>query len=233
MKFLNEEIITSDNWQNLYKLIAFNLEEIEEVFINKGLGEKQVSPLIPNLLNILNFISPEKVKVIIITAEPVKGSDNKGIPYDEGKGCSSQVITKFSKGLFKELSREIKGFKHPSTCDLTPWIEQGVLTINSNLLSFPTLNKISYPDVWRFIITCIIREVTKCNPTCILVVWGGKELNHYSRIFTKNKLFQTNAPDHFNNDFAESNVFNEINLELIKYKEKPIDWRLVKDSTSS
>lgn len=225
MEFLGQTLTISEGWESFFEDIKLNMIDINQVFTSKNLHVLKSTPLRSNLFNILNFIKPEDVKVIILTSRPTDITDDFGISYDKGLGCSSdKEITPLLRTVYKELTNDIQGFKSPKNGDLMKWIKQGVLLVNAEPLVFSDKK---YPEVWKGVIVNLIRTVNKVNSNIILVIWGDRNSqSYYTKMFSKNTILASLEPSFKKNDFVGSKPFSKIN-EILKAKSlEVIDWNL-------
>ena len=83
-----------------------------------------------DIFRALRLTPPDKVKVVIIGQDPyhTPGQAN-GLAFSIANGNPIQPSL---RNIFKELVSDI-GCPMPTTTDLTPWAEQGVLLLNASL----------------------------------------------------------------------------------------------------
>lgn len=222
IEFLGEDIVISEGWEDFFADITSHLRDIEKSIKNKKLHEQQTCPLKRDIFNILNYIHPEDVKVIIITPQPSNIISNKVVINDYGMGCSTYFNTTISRNIHKELFRKHK-FNTPENGHLNKWIEQGVLLINFNLLLFPLEDK-QFSEMWRGVITILIRYINSKVNDIILVVWHDKIVQSFFIKTFKNTIFTASDPNKKNCDLYNSDQFDLINESLIAKGKTPIDW---------
>lgn len=91
---------------------------------------KTICPPQDQIFRALELTPPDKVKVVIIGQDPyhTPGQAN-GLAFSIANGNPIQPSL---RNIFKELTADI-GCPMPTTTDLTPWAEQGILLLNAAL----------------------------------------------------------------------------------------------------
>ncbi len=108
-------------------VLAQNLAAAAQVERDNG---KTICPPQEQIFRALELTPPDKTKVVIIGQDPyhTPGQAN-GLAFSIANGNPIQPSL---RNIFKELVADI-GCPMPTTTDLTPWAQQGVLLLNASL----------------------------------------------------------------------------------------------------
>lgn len=196
------------SWENLFKNSKDELLDIFEVLenINYFPSNKQIfRPFYETPL--------DQVKVVIFGNTP--NINSNGLAYSSDKEESQEL-----KKIKQKLEKDIMTFTSSSN-SLISWAKQGVLLINRNL----TMSRDLVQDIWKGFIKKVIEEIQNKNKECIFVLWGNQNL--LSFIKYKNNILssQNILINSKENNFMNSNHFEEINIRL--GIEKSINWNII------
>ncbi len=213
-------------WKDILKE-EFNKDYYKniELFLKKQ--EKESKIIFPKKENIFKTltISPEETKIIIIGQDPYHGENQaNGLAFSIEKG---QKIPPSLRNIFKEIELEFGCKMSKKNGDLSPWLYQGVLLLNTILTvekSIPGAHK----DIgWDIFTDAIIKKISDNYDKKIFILWGA-HASKKEQIINKNKhlILTSNHPSPFSayRGFFGNNHFKKANDFLIKNNQKPINW---------
>ncbi|AHI52370.1 uracil-DNA glycosylase [Spiroplasma culicicola] len=209
IKLFEENNILIDIQNTLDKITDFN----------------NVFPPKENIFRIFTLIKPEDVKIVIIGQDPyhTKGSAN-GIAFS----VSNNVKTPPSlKNIFKELKNDLN-IDHFDNNDLSQWVKQGVLLINT-IFTVKESQPGSHKNIgWEQIVVKILNCINKINTNIIYCLWGNYAKNLYNNLDTKSEyciISMHPSPFSYKNGFENSKPFSKINGILNEMRIRTIDWQ--------
>lgn len=188
------------------------------------------------IFNALTLTPPDTVKVVIIGQDPYHGAGQaNGLAFSVNPGVA---LPPSLRNIFKELHDDI-GCPIPTSGDLTPWAERGVLLLNTSLTV--ERGKPASHSSWagqEFVLD-VCHACTWLPQPIVFLLWGGHAraftagLQIYSR--TKNKcsicsshpspLGATNGNSRVP-AFLGSHPFSQANRFLESHGAKPVSWEL-------
>lgn len=170
-----------------------------------------------------------EVKVVIIGQDPyhlMHGSQPSatGACFE----CAPGMPIRHSlEQLFTRLTATVEGFTEPQSGDLTKWMQQGVLLLNSALTTNANQPG-AHLGVWSFFPIKILQFLSKSRKNIVYMTWGRESQKFQKYIEGENLILEASHPAArgYANSFNKMNHFNECNEYLVKHKIPPIDWCL-------
>jgi uracil-DNA glycosylase len=201
-------------------LLGDSIELLAEIDLQ--ISACEINPARGNIFKALS-IEPSQVKVIIL------GQD----PYPDRRlatGLAFSIPPEISKfpptlrNIFTEYETDL-GFARPRSGDLTPWIGEGVLLLNT-ILTCSSGESLSHAEIgWeRFTRDLLSRLIT---PSTAGILWGSRA-HEYSQYFHEGSLVQSSHPSPLSayRGFFGSKPFTRTNEILATKGIAPIDWSL-------
>lgn len=171
-------------------------------------------------------VAPKDVRVVIIGQDPYHHPN-------QAHGLCFSVLPPTSPppslvNIFKELERTVSGFKRPAHGNLTAWVNQGVLLLNTTL-TVQAYTPLSHQrQGWEEITDAFISWIQMQVPQIIFVLWGNHAKSKIPLINTQHHvILQSGHPSPLSiRHFANNNHFVLINQLLEARGDTPIDWKL-------
>lgn len=197
-----------------------------------------ICPPQDQIFRALELTPPDKVKVVIIGQDPyhTPGQAN-GLAFSIANGNPIQPSL---RNIFKELVSDIE-CDMPTTTDLTPWAEEGVLLLNATL-TVEAHKANSHADWgWQSFTSEVFRACSELPQPIVYLAWGKFAQNVVHRIYPekttnwrevirtqkKGCMFAPHpSPLSANRGFFGSKPFSYANSLLEMWGEEIIDWRL-------
>lgn len=172
-----------------------------------------------------------KVKVVIVGQDPYHGpgqanglcfSVNPGVPFPPSL-----------KNIFKELCDDLH-VPYPTSGDLTPWAEQGVLLLNATLTVEEKHPLSHHGQGWEQFTDAIIEALCERRQPVLFILWGSSAYRKCESIRSKcqggahHPILTTVHPSPLSayRGFFGCRHFSKANALLVEIGESPIDWRL-------
>jgi len=173
-----------------------------------------------DLFHVLNLIEPERVKVVVVGQDPYPS-----VRYATGVAFSIPDTIQQSDyppslvNIFKEYKDDL-GFPEPSSGNLVPWVERGVLLWNA----YPSV-QVGKPGShhwceWEY----LTREVLdRTASQGAVIIYLGRVAQTFAIPGYERQLYTSHpSPLGARYGFLGSRIFSQVNAML----DQPIDWRL-------
>lgn len=178
------------------------------------------------VLRALQEVDFDQVKVVILGQDPYHGAD-------QAIGLSFAVPNELSpkppslKNIFKELSSDIGVEMTGRGSDLSGWVSQGVLLLNT-VLTVRGSQAFSHRDKgWETFTNRIIRELNEREDPVVFILWGAPARKKKEIITGKQHFIVESAhpsPLSAHGGFFGSRPFSKANAILKKVGKSPINW---------
>ena len=205
------------NWRKLLGESVQLLVPIEE-----KLSNEDYLPRKTNLLRSLTF-NPLDAKVLILGQDPYPNKeDAMGLAFSTARADGSLPAS--LKNIFIELNSDL-GILKPTSGDLTPWCNQGVVLLNRTL-SCRIGESGSHRDLgWREFTFEVVKVLADLDVVAIL--WG-KSAQELSNLFTEERLIESVHPSPLSayRGFFGSKPFSRANALLQASNRQAINWEL-------
>lgn len=183
-----------------------------------------VYPKKEDCLCLFDLIDPNDIKVVIIGQDPYHNPNQaNGIAFS----ASNEIKTPKSLiNIFKELKSDLK-IEHFDNNDLSGWVKQGVLLINTCWTVIKN-NPGSHAKLgWQLIVSDILNSLNKDNSNIVYCLWGNYAKGVYEKLeFKTNNVISSAHPSPFSclKGFKGTKPFSKINTILLNNNLEPIDW---------
>lgn len=188
--------------------------------------EKTIYPPGSLIFNAFNKTPFDKLKVVLLGQDPYHGKGQAmGLSFSVPKGIRQPPSL---INIFQELHNDV-GVPVPTTGDLTPWAEQGVMLLNA-ALTVRAKEPNSHAKIgWHQFTDAVIKKISDEKEGIVFLLWGAFAHQKQELIDqTKHHVLKAAHPSPYSADkgFFGCKHFSKTNEYLIKQKQQPIDWRL-------
>ena len=211
--------------------MGFHLDEVHETW--RPFFSPQI-PLINGILNQLDFntIAPSRneifraftypldsVRVLILGQDPYPG-----VGVADGLAFSSKTlpIPASLRNIFIEYQSDL-GFTVPSSADLTPWAEEGVLLLNRTLTTSIGDRNAHVRKGWSQFTFSVAELLSKRD--VVAVLWGNNA-RELAPLFNYRIESAHPSPLSARRGFFGSKPFSRTNQILIELGREPINWEI-------
>lgn len=222
--FLKEGHIPIE-WKNFFESNIENLNKISD-FIDSKKTENIIYPPIKNVFKA--FISPDKIKVVILGQDPYHNGSAVGYCFSV---LSGNNINPSLRNIYKEL--KANGYNNiKEDGDISHWAKQGCFLLNTSLTVEKSIPD-SHTNIWNDFTNNVIKYLANNYKNLVWLLMGSKAHYFQNLIdFKNNKVICTSHPSPFSahrntkkiQSFFGSNCFNEINSYLEKVNKSKIVW---------
>lgn len=216
--------IVEAGWAAALDPVKDNIAKMGD-FLREQLAEgKRYLPSGDNVLRA--FKQPfDDVRVLIVGQDPYP---TPGHPV----GLSFSVDPKVSRlpgslvNIFSEYSADL-GYPTPSTGDLSPWTERGVLLLNRVLTVEPGKPGSHRGKGWEQVTEQAIRALAARDKPLVAILWGRDARNLAPVLGDTPRIESAHpSPMSAHNGFFRTHPFSRANQLLQGQDAKPIDWKL-------
>ena len=181
-------------------------------------------PAGPNVLRAFTFPLDE-VKVLIVGQDPYP-TPGHAVGLSFSVAPDVRPLPRSLDNIFKEY-RDDLGHPLPSTGDLTPWCEQGVMLLNRVLTVRPGTPASHRGKGWEAVTECAIRALVARRKPLVAVLWG-RDASTLKPMLDDTAVIESPHPSPLSasRGFFGSKPFSRANELLIQRGAEPVDWRL-------
>lgn len=181
-------------------------------------------PAGPNVLRAFTF-PLDKVRVLIVGQDPYP-TPGHAVGLSFSVAPDVRPLPRSLDNIFKEY-RDDLGYPPPSTGDLTPWCEQGVMLLNRVLTVRPGTPASHRGKGWEAVTECAIRALVARRQPLVAVLWG-RDASTLKPMLEDTAVIESAHPSPLSasRGFFGSKPFSRANELLRQRGAEPIDWRL-------
>lgn len=198
-------------------------------------GEQVVYPAQDDILNALAYTGPADVRAVVLGQDPYHGPGQAmGLAFSVPAG---QKLPPSLRNIYKELAGDL-GCPAPTSGDLTPWAEQGVLLLNTSLTVREHEAGSHARLGWRALTDYVVGACARLPQTVVFLAWGrpaismveeqvgraGNPPNKFVLASTHPSPLSANRPAGDLAAFIGSRPFSQANRILQEHGAAPIDW---------
>ncbi len=195
-----------------------------QAFLNEEYTNRTIYPSEDKIFNALNHVPFDKVKVVIIGQDPYhEPGQAQGISFSVPKDVE---IPPSLINIMKEIEDDL-GVKCEPNGDLTRWLDQGVLLLNT-VLTVRRGQANSHKDKgWEKFTGEIIKKLGSRKEPIVFLLWGSYAQSFAPFIHGQHLILKAPHPSPLSayRGFFGCKHFSKCNEFLVKNGEKPIDWR--------
>lgn len=166
----------------------------------------------------------DQVKVLIVGQDPYPTPGNAmGLSFSVKPGVP---IPKSLNNIFRELHDDL-GCAYPTSGDLRPWAERGVMLLNRVLTVIPNQAGSHQGRGWEEVTDQAISALVKRNRPLVPILWG-KQAQSVVPALGDTPTVQSPHPSPLSasRGFFGSRPFSRTNSLLQQMGASPIDWQL-------
>jgi uracil-DNA glycosylase len=182
---------------------------------------------LPSGANVLRaFTQPfDEVRVLIVGQDPYP---TPGHPVGLSFSVAPEVrpLPRSLQNIFRELAADL-GQGPPSTGDLTPWTEHGVLLLNRVLTVAPGRPASHRGKGWEAVTEQAIRALVARRKPLVAILWG-RDAQTLRPMLGDTACIESAHPSPMSADrgFFGSRPFSRAGELLLRQGGEPVDWKL-------
>jgi uracil-DNA glycosylase len=166
------------------------------------------------------------VRVLIVGQDPYP-TPGHAIGLSFSVAPETRPIPRSLANIFREYSTDL-GHPTPSTGDLTPWAEQGVLLLNRVLTVAPGDPGSHRDKGWEKVTEQAIRALVDRDAAPLVAILWGRDARNLAPLLVDVPLVESPHPSPMSADrgFFGSRPFSRVNALLEELGGDPVDWKL-------
>lgn len=201
-----------------------------EKFVAREYRIAQCYPHIENIFGALNFVNPLEVKCIVVGQDPYHGPGQaNGLAFSVTKNAP---LPPSLKNIFKEYSADT-GFPSPLNGDLSPWVSEGVLLLNT-VLTVREGNANSHAKQgWEIFTYRLMQRVLEVAPDVGFICFGKPAFELANKLISENPernitVISTPHPSPLSayRGFFGSKPFTRFNHQQAEKGKETVSWEL-------
>lgn len=183
---------------------------------------------LPAGANVLRaFTQPfDAVRVLIVGQDPYP-TPGHAVGLSFSVAPETRPVPRSLANIFREYSEDL-GHPKPSTGDLTPWAEQGVLLLNRVLTVEPGTPASHRGKGWEAVTEQAIRALVERDAAPLVAILWGSDARKLAPLLVDVPIVESAHPSPMSADrgFFGSRPFSRVNAMLEEIGGEPVDWKL-------
>ena len=177
--------------------------------------------------NVLRAVSQpfDDVRVLIVGQDPYP-TPGHAVGLSFSVGPDVRPLPPSLVNIFREYVDDL-GFPEPSTGDLSPWAEHGVLLLNRALTVAPHRPAAHRGKGWEEVTEQAIRALAARGTPLVAILWG-RDARNLRPLLDGVPCIESAHPSPMSarSGFFGSRPFSRANLLLAQQGAGPVDWKL-------
>lgn len=172
------------------------------------------------------FTQPfDDVRVLVVGQDPYP-TPGHAVGLSFSVAPDTRPVPRSLANIFREYSEDL-GFPKPTSGDLTPWTQHGVLLLNRVLTVAPGEPGSHRGKGWEAVTEQAIRALVDRDEPLVAILWG-KDAASLGPLLDDVPQIRSAHPSPMSADrgFFGSKPFSRANSELLDLGAEPVDWRL-------
>ena len=202
------------------------MQELRAFLVQEVAAGRRFYPPADRVFNALALTPFDDVRVVILGQDPYHGPGQAmGLCFSVPAGVAPPPSL---QNIHTELERDL-GLPRPSSGDLTPWAERGVLLLNAVLTVSPGSAASHAGKGWERFTDRAIGELSARRDALVFLLWGRYAQQKGRIVDTTRHHVLTSAhpsPLSASNGFFGCSHFSRANGLLEAAGHEPVDWAL-------
>ncbi|MDV3131142.1 MULTISPECIES: uracil-DNA glycosylase [Mycobacteriaceae] len=220
---LNE--IVEEGWASALEPARAQVAQMGEFLRAEIAAGQRYLPAGQNVLRAFTFPF-EQVRVLIVGQDPYP-TPGHAVGLSFSVAPEVRPLPRSLANIFTEYVDDL-GYPAPTTGDLTPWAERGVMLLNRVLTVRPGTPASHRGKGWEAVTECAIRALVARRQPLVAVLWGRDASTLKPMLGADCVAIESPHPSPLSasRGFFGSRPFSRANELLEKMGADPIDWRL-------
>ncbi len=202
------------------------MAELRSFLVSEVAAGRRFYPPADRVFNAFALTPFDDVRVVVIGQDPYHGPGQAmGLCFSVPPGVSPPPSL---QNIHTELERDL-GLARPSSGDLTPWAERGVLLLNAVLTVSPGRAASHAGKGWEHFTDRAIRELSEQRDGIVFLLWGRYAQQKGAVVDATRHHVLTSAhpsPLSASSGFFGCRHFSRANELLAADGREPVDWAL-------
>jgi uracil-DNA glycosylase len=202
------------------------MQELRAFLVAELTAGRRFYPPADKVFNAFALTPFEEVRVVLLGQDPYHGPGQAmGLCFSVPAGVP---LPPSLRNIFDELQSDL-GIARPSSGDLTPWAERGVLLLNAVLTVAPGQPASHAGKGWERFTDRAIRELSERRDGIVFLLWGRYAQQKGAIVDrTRHHVLTAAHPSPLSaaNGFLGCCHFSQVNALLEQLGGEPVDWSL-------
>src|ERR1700726_3586947 len=218
--------IVDPGWADALEPVADRIAAMGEFLRAEVAAGRRYLPAGENVLRA--FKQPfADVRVLIVGQDPYP-TPGHAVGLSFSVAADVRPLPRSLENIFAEYAQDL-GYPAPSSGDLTPWAERGVLLLNRVLTVRPGNPASHRGKGWEAVTECAIRALVDRRQPMVAILWG-RDASTLKPMLAGSDCVSIESPHpsplSASRGFFGSRPFSRANELLVGMGAEPIDWRL-------
>jgi uracil-DNA glycosylase len=218
--------LVDDGWARALEPVAEQVALMGKFLRDEIASGNGYLPAGQNVLRAFTF-PLDSVRVLIVGQDPYP-TPGHAVGLSFSVAPDVRPLPRSLENIFKEYGSDL-GFPAPTTGDLTPWAERGVMLLNRVLTVRPGNPASHRGKGWEAVTECAIRALVARKQPLVAVLWG-RDASTLKPMLEGSDCVSIESPHpsplSASRGFFGSKPFSRANELLEKMGAEPIDWQL-------
>jgi uracil-DNA glycosylase len=220
--------LVEDGWASALEPVSDQVASMGEFLRAELAAGRRYLPSGQNVLRAFTFPF-DKVRVLVVGQDPYP-TPGHAVGLSFSVAGDVRPLPRSLENIFSEYSKDL-GHPAPSSGDLTPWAQRGVLLLNRVLTVRPGNPASHRGKGWEAVTECAIRALAARAQPLVGILWGRDAatlkpmlVSGVSQVATIDSAHP--SPLSAQRGFFGSRPFSRANALLAEMGAEPVDWRL-------
>jgi uracil-DNA glycosylase len=218
--------LVDEGWARALAPVEDQVSKMGEFLREELASGSRYLPTGQNVLRAFTFPFDD-VRVLIVGQDPYP-TPGHAVGLSFSVAADVRPLPRSLDNIFREYASDL-GHSAPSTGDLTPWSQQGVMLLNRVLTVRPGTPASHRGKGWEAVTECAIRALVARDTPLVAVLWG-RDAGTLKPMLTGERCTTIESvhpsPLSASRGFFGSRPFSRANELLTGMGAEPIDWRL-------
>lgn len=216
--------VEDPSWARVLAPVADRIREMGEFLRAENASGRGYLPAGADVLRA--FSRPfEDVRVVIVGQDPYP-TPGHAVGLSFSVASDVRPVPRSLANIFTEYSDDL-GFPTPTTGDLSPWADRGVLLLNRVLTVTPGKPASHRRRGWEDVTARALTALAERDRPLVAVLWGRDAATAKPMLGQARTVESVHpSPLSASRGFFGSKPFSTVNRHLAELGEPPVDWRL-------
>jgi len=218
--------LVDEGWAQALAPVSDQVSQMGQFLRDEIAAGRRYLPAGPNVLRAFTFPFSE-VRVLIVGQDPYP-TPGHAVGLSFSVAPDVRPVPRSLANIFTEYTADL-GHPQPSTGDLTPWSQRGVMLLNRVLTVRPGTPASHRGKGWEAVTECAIRALVARDQPLVAILWG-RDASTLKPMLEGERCVAIESPHpsplSASRGFFGSRPFSRANELLAGMAAEPIDWRL-------
>ncbi|KDE98072.1 uracil-DNA glycosylase [Mycolicibacterium aromaticivorans JS19b1 = JCM 16368] len=218
--------LVDEGWAQALAPVGDQITQMGQFLRDEIAAGQRYLPAGPNVLRAFTFPFSE-VRVLIVGQDPYP-TPGHAVGLSFSVAPDVRPVPRSLANIFTEYTADL-GHPQPSTGDLTPWSQRGVMLLNRVLTVRPGTPASHRGKGWEAVTECAIRALVAREQPMVAILWG-RDASTLKPMLDGSGCRTIESPHpsplSASRGFFGSRPFSRANELLAGMGAEPIDWRL-------